>query len=51
MATKNITFNLDEELIKELKRVSYETDRTQKSIITEFIRDGVEKLDNQANRD
>ncbi len=51
MATKNITFNLDEKLIKELKRVSYETERTQKDIITEFIEDGVRKLDNQAKLD
>ncbi len=51
MATKNITFNLDEKLIKDLKRVSYETDRTQKSIISEFIEDGVKKLDKQANKD
>ena len=51
MATKNITFNLDEKLIKDLKRVSYETDRTQKSIISEFIEDGVKKLDKQVNKD
>lgn len=51
MATKNITFNLDEKLIKELKRIAYETDRTQKDLLTEFIEDGVRKLDNQANLD
>ena len=48
MATKNITFNLDEKLIKELKRVAYETERTQKDIITEFILDGLNKKEYQA---
>ena len=51
MAFKNITVNLDERIIKELKRVSYETERTQKDLITEFITDGLNKKEYQANRD
>lgn len=48
MAFKNITVNLDEKIIKELKRVSYETDRTQKDLITEFITDGLNKKEYRA---
>lgn len=44
MANKNFTVSLDEKLIKEIKRLAFETEKPQKELVTEILQEGIDKL-------
>lgn len=52
MAYKKKTVSLDESIIKDIKLLTIETDKTQKELINEMLRDGVKRTREniQANR-
>lgn len=47
MAFKNFTVSLDEKLIKEIKRLSFETEKPQKELVTEILEEGIQRLTQQ----
>lgn len=43
MGYKNMTVNVDENIIKELKQLALDEDCSQKELINEMLRDGIQK--------
>ena len=41
---KNFTVSLDEKIIEDIKRISFETKKPQKEIVTEFLEEGIQRL-------
>lgn len=51
MAFKNLTVSVDEDTIKELKKLSFETEESQKDIVNRILKDGINKEKNQTKLD
>lgn len=51
MGFKNITVNLDEEIIKDIKQIAFDEDCSQKKIINEMLRDGIQRKKGQLRLD
>ena len=47
MGYKTVTFRLDEDIAKELKRLAFETETSQQAYFEKFISDGLKKVKNQ----
>lgn len=43
MAFKNFTVSLDENNIKGLKRIAFETGESQKSLVNKYLKEGIAK--------
>jgi len=41
---KNFTVSLDEKIIDDIKRLSFETKKPQKELVTEILKEGIERL-------
>lgn len=51
MAFKNLTVSVDESIIKELKRLSFESEESQKDIVNRILRDGINREKKQLKLD
>lgn len=51
MAFKNFTVSIDEDTLKDLKRLSFENEESQKDIVNRILKDGINKEKNQTKLD
>ena len=51
MGFKNITVNVDEDIIKDLKQIAFDEDCSQKKIINDILRDGIQRKKGQMTLD
>lgn len=51
MGFKNMTVNVDEEIIKDLKQIAFDEDCSLKKIINEMLRDGIQRKKGQSRLD
>lgn len=49
MGYKNITVNVDEEIIKDLKQIAFDEDCSQKKLINEMLREGIRRKKGQTS--
>ena len=47
MGFKNITVNVDEDIIQDLKQLALDEDCSQKKLINEMLRDGIQRKKGQ----
>lgn len=51
MGYKNITVNVDEDIIKDLKQLALDEDTSQKKLINEMLREGIQRKRGQSSLD
>jgi len=51
MGFKNMTVNVDEDIIKDLKQMALDEDTSQKEIINEILREGIQRKKGQSKLD
>lgn len=48
---KNITYTLEESLIKDIKQIALDEDKTQKEIVNKMLKEGVKRKRGQTRLD
>lgn len=48
---KNVTYTLEESLIKDIKQIALDEDKTQKEIVNKMLKDGVRRKKSQTRLD
>lgn len=51
MGFRNMTVNVDEEIIKELKQLALDENTSQKELINEMLREGIQRKRGQTKLD
>jgi len=51
MGFKNITVNVDEDIIKDLKQIAFREECSQKELINEMLREGIQRKKGQIRLD
>lgn len=51
MGFKNITVNVDEEIIKDLKEIALNEECSQKKLINEMLKEGIQRKKGQTSLD
>ena len=51
MANKNMTFNIDEDLLYKLKLTATVQKKTQKELVEKYLREGLNRDENQTKLD
>lgn len=51
MVYKNVTFNIEESIAKELKQLALDEDTSQKKLVNEILKDGIKRKKGQVKSD
>ena len=51
MAYKNFTVSVDESIIKEIKRIAFESEESQKDIVNRYLKEGIKRETGQTTFD
>lgn len=43
MAYKNFTVSVDESIIREIKRIAFESEESQKDIVNRYLKEGIKR--------
>lgn len=51
MVYKNVTFNIEESIAKELKQLALDEDTSQKELVNEMLKEGIKRKRGQSRLD
>lgn len=49
MAFKNVTYNIEESIVKDLKQLALDENTSQKELVNEILREGIERKKGQTS--
>ena len=51
MAYRNVTYNIEESIIKDIKQMALDEETSQKEIVNEILREGIQRKRGQTSLD